>query len=202
MIKIICKKVFQNIKNKQDIDSIDLFIPLYLTAYFYYWKPEISNALDMMGLFILSVSNYLYYNRIQIPNDTNHLYYLYIGSIHLRYLLCMGKHFFNSLSIVYYSFYFHFIAYAFTIAYKFKYLTTENNNIPYLITCMPCIWDVGMMCINSHFISTSIIPLYISIIIPMIIKIKPFYEWNSVAIHILFIVQSGFLAFCNLMTNT
>jgi len=204
MIKIKCKKI-RNIKYKQYIDSIDLFIPLYVVSYIYSYKPQPLNFLDMMGLFLLSVGSYLYYTFPK-PEEIPFYQLIYIGTIHLRYILCMGTHFYSftmdSLFTIYNSFItsirFHFWTYTFTIAYKLKYLSTPKDNLPYLLTCIPCIWDMGVICINSHYVPTSIIPLYISILIPMMIQIKPFYEWNSVAIHMLIIIQSGFLVFCNI----
>jgi hypothetical protein len=178
---------------------------------------------NISGISILAVNSYIYHNKIycylvenkKINYLDNEIIIPYVNdniSIHINSLLylltnvlktenpCMYV-FYMSLSMHLFLFYIHFV-----YIIKLKngenkmYYNNEKDTTPlfyrYLCTALPVSLDVIYSIHNTNDLTTKLNLFIVSIVVFLILKIKPFYELNHILFHIGLILQQVFLSYC------
>jgi hypothetical protein len=213
--------------NCHHITSLTLLFNPHIASYVYYHSsPNFAYFFDLISIVNLSIFNFKYHDSIkeyikknkQINYTSDELLRYYIMdnlSIHLRSFLCVVTSLYEifplanhilafSVSIHLYSFYLFIIKISDRIKNKKKIIYNsckEKNDFLSEInslTSIPITVDTLFIVLFSNYYLNAINLCFVTIFMAFSIFIQPFYEYSHVAFHSGLLLETYFLASCNL----
>lgn len=227
IIKILCKSIinyFSEIKIliiSHKLLSYIFFLNIFISCYVYLFLQSHVYLFDIIGILILSCNNYFYHNKmhnilskdyiVEITSDKiMKLLLNYKSSIHIRSLLCLiTKLYYTDNYLIFFSLYNHIYVFYNLLVYisylKNNKIKIFNNFYEYnlffdkinFLTIYPIIFDIILIIYFTH--TPHKFNLIISsILLLMILIIKPFYYFNDLIFDIILMINTFFLSSCNL----
>ena len=213
--------------NCQHITSLTLLFMPHVAAYAYYHSsPNFAYFFDLVGIINLGFFNYKYHNSVkkyikknkQIDYLSEELFTHYVVdnlSIHLRSFLCVVTSLYEILPLVS-----HILVFVASIHCYFFYLfVTKLNNciknkeqIVYNnckekneflseinnLMSIPITIDTFIVALFSSYYLNAVNLCFVTIFMAFTVFIQPFYEYSHVAFHSGLLLETYFLASCNL----
>jgi hypothetical protein len=213
--------------NCQHITSLTLFVNPHVAAYAYYNSPpNFAYFFDLVGIINLGFFNYKYHNSVknyveknkQIDYLSEELFTHYVMdnlSIHLRSFLCvvtclyetlpLTTHILVFVAIMHFYFYYLFVKKLNDCIKNKEQLIYSNckekneflSNINRLMS-IPITVDTLIVAFFSSYYINAINLCFVTVFIAFTIFIQPFYEYSHVAFHAGLLLETYFLASCNL----
>lgn len=213
--------------NCHNITSFTLLFNPHIAALAYYHSPpNIAYFFDLLGTVTLGIFNFKYHNSIkeyiiknkQIDYTSQELLTYYTMdnlAIHLRSFLCVVTSLYNSLPLTIHIFIFSATIHSCSFYLFMKklndrlfnkgqiiYNNCKENNvfITEINTLMsvPIIVDTLIISLFSTYYLNAINLCFVTVFMAFAIFIQPFYEYSHVAFHAGLLLETYFLASCNL----
>lgn len=208
------------------VTQYTLFFNIPIAGYIYSFLPNQYNIINMTGISMLSINSYYYHNKIYsylcenkkinyLDSDINipllndnisiHIYSLFYL---LTNILITNE---SYLYIFYLSLIIHLNSLYYYIIYinKIKdgddkiYYNNENSNEflshTYLYTIVPVSIDIIYSIYNTNNLIIRINLFIVSVMLFLILKLKPLYELNHTLFHFMLIIQQIFLS-CSIVS--
>ena len=186
---------------------------------------------DTIGISMLAVSSYKYHNMVAKYDDNknvldNNIVWYYIGDvlfINVRCFLCVitntniniytcSSQLYLKMALLFISFIIHLISSYNFVKYILKLknakaILTVNDNSSILIRPLnifngvPILTDSLIIAFSTGSLYECNNIIFITVIIFTMMSIKPFYQMNHLAFHILLLFQTIFLCQSNLFVN-
>ena len=210
-----------------NITSVTLFVNPHIAAYAYYHSsPNFAYFFDLLGIVNLTIFNFKYHDNIKeyikknkqidyISEEVLSYYIIDNLSVHLRSFLCVVTSLYEILPLAN-----HILVFAASIHCYFFYLfVTKLNNciknkeqIIYKnykekndflseinsLMSIPIAVDTLIIAGFSNYYLNAINLCFVTIFMAFTIFIQPFYEYSHVAFHSGLLLETYFLASCNL----
>jgi hypothetical protein len=213
--------------NCHHITSLTLLFNPHIAAYAYYHSPpNFAYFFDLVGIINLGFFNYKYHNSIknyveqnkQIDYLSEELFTHYVMdnlSIHLRSFLCVVTCLYETLPLTT-----HILVFVAIMHFYFYYLFVKKLNdciknkeqIIYSnckekneflseinrLMSIPITVDTLIVAFFSSYYLNAINLCFVTVFMAFTIFIQPFYEYSHVAFHAGLLLETYFLASCNL----